>query len=95
MGDITNPRLLYLKGLLFFLMGVLAATITLLLYPDWRLAILLGVMIWAFARAYYFVFYVIQHDVDPQYRFAGLCDFTKYLMRRRYASDYDTSSRDA
>lgn len=66
MGDIKSPRLLYLKGLLFFVMG------------------LRGVMVWAFARAYYFVFYVIQHDIDPQFKFAGLCDFAKYMMRRRY-----------
>jgi type IV secretory pathway TrbD component len=84
MGDIKSPKLLYFKGFLFFALGVLAAVIVLLLYPDWRLAILLGVMVWAFARAYYFVFYVIEHYVDPQFRFAGLVDFAKYVARRRY-----------
>lgn len=89
MGDLKNPKLLYLKGFLFFLMGVLAAGIVLALYPDWRLAILLGVMVWAFARAYYFVFYVIEHYADPQFKFAGLIDFVRYLMRRRYPHDDD------
>ena len=84
MGDIKNPKLLYVKGILFFLLGLLAAGITLTLYPDWRLACLLGICVWAFARTYYFVFYVIEHYVDPNFRFAGLIDFTKYLLRKRY-----------
>ena len=84
MGDIKSPKLLYFKGFLFFAMGVLAAGIVLLLYPDWRLEILLGVMVWAFARAYYFVFYVIEHYIDPEFKFAGLVDFGKYVLKRRY-----------
>ena len=84
MGDIKNPKLLYFKGILFFLLGLLATGITLILYPDWRLACLLGICVWAFARTYYFLFYVIQHYVDPDFRFAGLIDFAKYLLRKRY-----------
>jgi len=29
------------------------------------------------------VFYVIQHYVDPNFRFAGLWAFLKYELRRR------------
>ena len=39
--------------------------------------------IWSFCRAYYFAFYVIEHYVDPAFRFAGLLDFAKYLLRRK------------
>jgi hypothetical protein len=81
--DITNPKLLYLKGLLFLLSGLLAAAGILLEHPSLKLALLLAIAIWCFARAYYFAFYVIQHYADPTYRFAGLGSFIQYLMRRR------------
>ena len=82
-GDITNPRLLYAKGVLFLLTGGLAATLLVLERPTLKVAFLLVLAIWCFARAYYFAFYVIQHYVDPGYRFAGLVDFARYAMRKR------------
>jgi len=81
--DITNPRLLYAKGLLFLFTGVIAATLIIRENPTLRIALLLLLSIWCFARAYYFAFYVIQHYIDPAYRFAGLADFARYLMRKR------------
>jgi len=83
MRDITNPRLLYGKGLLFLAGGVLASAGILLEHPSLKVALLLTVAIWCFARAYYFAFYVVEHYVDPAYRFAGLVDFARYLLRRR------------
>lgn len=80
MADIRDPRLLYLKGVLFLVMGLLAACIVLLLHPDWRIAALLGLMVWAFCRAYYFAFYVVQHYIDPRYRYAGLGSFLRHAM---------------
>ncbi len=82
MGDITNPRLLYFKGGLFLILGGLAVAGILMMYPDLRLAILLAIAIWSFCRAYYFAFYVVQHYIDPGYRFAGLFSFARYLFRR-------------
>jgi hypothetical protein len=83
MMDITNPKLLYLKAGLFLLGGCLASAGILLEFPSLRLAILLAIAIWCFARAYYFAFYVVQHYVDPGYRFAGLGSFLRYLAGRR------------
>ena len=83
MGDIKSPTLLYLKGALFVLLGAAAVTAILLKYPDIYLAALLAIAIWAFCRAYYFAFYVIQHYLDPEFRFAGLLAFAQYLLRRR------------
>jgi hypothetical protein len=83
MGDIRNPRLLYLKAALLLLLGMLAAGMLLAEHPDWRTALLLAIAIWAFCRAYYFAFYVVQHYADPNFRFAGLVDFVRYLIRRR------------
>ena len=51
--------------------------------PTLKVAFLLAVAVWCFARFYYFAFYVIEHYVDPGYRFAGLVDFVRYLCRKR------------
>ena len=82
-GDIKDIRLLYLKGFLFLLLGLFAVALILWEHRDLRLAFLLGVAIWSFSRAYYFAFYVIEHYVDPTYRFAGIGSFVSYLWKRR------------
>jgi hypothetical protein len=81
--DLKNPRVIYLKGFLFLLAGLIAAALILLEMPTLKVAMLLAVAVWCFARAYYFVFYVIEHYVDPTYRFAGVWGFVKYALRRR------------
>jgi hypothetical protein len=81
--DLKNPRLIYLKAGLFVVAGLLASAGILLLAPSLRVAALLVIAIWSFARAYYFAFYVIEHYVDPSYRFAGLWSFVRYLLRKR------------
>ena len=83
MTDITSPRLLYLKGFLMLLGGLLASATILLEHPDWKLAALLVVAVWCFARAYYFAFYVIEHYVDDGYRVSGLWALARYLLDRR------------
>jgi hypothetical protein len=44
--------------------------------------LLLVITVWVFCRFYYFAFYVLEHYVDPGYRFAGLLSLARYLMRR-------------
>lgn len=83
MGDLTDARLMYLKAVLFVVGGVLAGGLVLLEAPTLKVAALLSLCVWCFARAYYFAFYVVQHWVDPGYRFAGLFDFLRYVARRR------------
>lgn len=83
MPDITSPTLLWIKFGLFVLVGVLASALALFFYPDLKLAALMAIAIWAFARAYYFAFYVIEHYVDPTYKFAGLGSFVRYSLRKR------------
>src|SRR5690242_15004794 len=89
MADITNPKLLYLKGFLFLFAGLLASALLLLRSPSLEVAVLLAITVWCFARAYYFAFYVIEHYIDPGYRFAGLWDFVCYLRRRRKTARTD------
>lgn len=80
LGDIRNPKWLYLKAMLLLLVGVLAATMVLLENPNLRTALLLGIAIWGFCRAYYFAFYVIEHYIDPTYKFAGLIAILQYAF---------------
>lgn len=83
MADLTNPRVIKLKGLLFLFLGLLASTALLLELRSWRLSFLFAVAVWSFCRFYYFAFYVIEHYVDPGFRFAGLGAFARYLLERR------------
>ena len=80
MSDLKNPRLIYLKGILFLLCGIFAVALLLIHSPFWQTGALLAVAIWCFCRFYYFVFYVIQHYVDDDFRFAGLIDFAQYCV---------------
>jgi len=83
MGDLKDPRLIYLKGFLFLICGVLSAALILVESPTVRTALLLGIAIWSFCRLYYFLFYVIEKYVDDNYRFAGIGSFLLYLMQKR------------
>jgi hypothetical protein len=80
MGDLQNPTLIWIKGFLFVVLGLISAVLIIALTPQIRIAALLCICIWAFCRAYYFAFYVIEHYVDSQYRFAGLWDFVKFAV---------------
>lgn len=83
MPDLQSTRLIYLKAGLFVAIGVAASTLLLLLYPDLRVGLLLALAVWAFCRAYYFAFYVIEHYIDGEYKFAGLASFVRYLIANR------------
>src|SRR5262245_55051026 len=83
MADLTNPKWIYAKGCLFLLAGLLSAALLLLEHPTLKAAVLLAVAVWCFARFYYFAFYVIEHYVDPGYRFSGLWSFARYLLWKR------------
>jgi hypothetical protein len=83
LGDIKSPGIIYLKGFLFLVLGLLASAGLLLESPTLRTAALLVIAVWSFCRLYYFAFYVIEKYVDPGYRFAGLGSFVVYLLKRR------------
>lgn len=83
MGDLKTSRMMYLKAILFLVIGTVAVALLLLRHPEWKVAALLALAIWACCRAYYFAFYVVEHYIDGEYKFAGLIDFLMYLRRRR------------
>lgn len=80
--DITSPRLLKLKAALFVVIGLMAAGLLAALAApvlSWQIAALFVVCIWAFCRAYYFCFYVMEHYADPDFKYAGLFDLFLHL----------------
>ena len=83
MKDLTDPFWIKLKGGLVLFLGLLAAAMLLVDAPTLKDAGLLVLAIWCFCRAYYFAFYVIEHYVDPGYKFSGLGSFVKYLLRKK------------
>lgn len=85
MMDLRNPRLIWLKGWLFLLCGVLAGALLIREHPDLKTAALLAVCVWCFMRFYYFMFYVIEKYVDSQHRFAGIGAFLAYAVRSKGA----------
>ena len=100
MTDLKNPKLIYLKGFSFLFIGLLSSALLILEHPTIKVAFLLAVAVWAFARLYYFMFYVIEHYVDPGFRFSGLWSFARYLWSKRVPagdptrSGHETPSRD-
>ena len=83
MPDIKNPTLIWIKGILFLLLGLFASVLLVLHTPTVTVALLLCLSVWAFCRFYYFAFYVIQNYVDSQYRFLGLLSLLHYAISKR------------
>lgn len=83
MTDITNPKLLWAKGVLFLVLALAASLLLVIEAASVKVAVLLAVSVWAFCRSYYFAFYVIGRYVDPAYRFSGLTSFLVYAIRGR------------
>ena len=82
-GDLRSAWTIYSKAFLFVVLGSVSGASLLVEHGDWRFAALLAITVWAFCRAYYFAFYVIEHYVDDGYHFAGLIDFARYLAGRQ------------
>jgi hypothetical protein len=86
MGDLNDARLMYLKAVLFLLIGIMSITGILVTYFSWQIVLLLLLAIWSFCRLYYFCFYVIEKYIDPQFKFAGLYSVFVYLWKKSRAA---------
>ena len=82
LGDIRSVRLLWLKGGLFVVCGLIASGLLALEGVSAQALVLHALAVWCFARAYYFAFYVVEHYADPGFRYAGLIDFLQYAWRK-------------
>jgi hypothetical protein len=85
MRHLTSPLLIHVKAALFLVLGAMSAGLIVLICPRLEVVALLGVTIWAFARFYFYAFYVVERFVDPGFRYSGLVSLAAYLARRARA----------
>lgn len=83
MRDLKSPTLIWFKGILFPIIGLASAGLIWGEVPTLKTALLLILTIWAFCRAYYFGFHVLEKYVDPRFRFAGLFSLVRYILDHR------------
>ena len=83
MDDLVNPKRMYLKAALLLVILLACCVLLLMAAPTWRAALLLALVVWASARLYYFMFYVIERFIDPSYRFSGIGSALRYFLSRR------------
>jgi hypothetical protein len=81
--NLTSARWIKTKGILFLLLGLLSATLLFSERPTLKTGLLIIIAVWSFCRFYYFAFYVIEHYVEPSYRFSGLLSFALYLIQKK------------
>lgn len=87
--DLVNPKWMYLKAIGFILIAFLCALGLLIRSLRIETVLLIILLVWASARAYYFCFYVIEKYIDPRFKFAGLGSMLGYLMKHRRVNDPD------
>ena len=83
MRNLTNPAWIKLKGTPFLFLGLLSALLLFLGQPTLKAALLLILTVWCFCRSYYSIFYVIEHYVDPGYRFSGILSAVRYFLSKK------------
>ena len=83
MRDLQSHRWMWVKAILFLLIGIASSALILAELPEMRVLILLVLAIWSFCRAYYFAFYVVERYIDPSFRFSGLISMLRYLCSKR------------
>ncbi len=73
---------MYLKAALFFLILLSCSGLLLIEAPTWRTVIFLVLLICSAARLYYFMFYVIEKYIDPDFRYSGIGSALSHLWGR-------------
>ena len=88
MANIESPFWLWIKGGLFVAIGCLCLVFVAMVTQSVQLVAVCCLAIWAFCRAYYFAFYVIENYIDPKFRFAGLLSVLGYHGNRTLISEW-------
>jgi hypothetical protein len=84
MTDLKSKKWIVAKGVMLFAIAALTAALIVLETPSLRVAAYLVLLVWTSCRFYYFLFYVLEHYVDPTMRYAGLWDLMLGMKRRRH-----------
>ena len=95
MADLKSKRWIVAKGFLFLVIVLTTAALLLDELPTMKCAALLALLVWASCRFYYFLFYVLEHYVDPTMRYAGLFDLLMGMRQRRARMRRDRRTRDS
>ena len=93
MTDLKSKKWIVAKGVMFFGIASLTVALILLEMPSLRVAAYLILLVWASCRFYYFLFYVLEHYLDPTMRYAGLWDLMLGMKRRRQSVDKQIRTR--
>jgi len=83
MRDLTSHRSMKIKAALFAGIGLFSGWLLWMSIPTFKSLVLLVLCIWAFCRLYYFAFYVIEKYIDPGFRFSGVLDALRYLLKAK------------
>lgn len=86
MGDIKSKSLIVVKGILFLVIVLVTSAALFALSPEPLTALLILLLIWASARFYYFLFYVLEKYVDPSLKYSGIPDLLRHIASRRRGS---------
>jgi hypothetical protein len=78
--DLT-PRMIVIKGLLFILIAAVSGVGIVIYSPRIEIFVLVLILIWASARSYYFLFYVLEKYVDPKLQYTGLIDLIRKMKK--------------
>lgn len=79
--DLKSPLWLGFKAVLFVVLGTMAAGLLVLSAPTLQTMCLLLITIWAFCRAYFFLFCVIEKYIDPELRYSGFLTAIGFCLR--------------
>jgi hypothetical protein len=81
MNDIKSKKLIVIKGLLFISIAAVSAIVIAIYCPRIEVIALLLILIWASARSYYFLFYVLEKYVDPKFKYSSIIDLIKNIRK--------------
>ena len=83
MRDLQSKGWIVAKGIAFLGIAMATAVLLLLDAPSLRTAVLLCLLVWAACRFYYFLFYVLEHYVDPKLRYSGIGALVRAAILKR------------
>jgi len=83
MTDLTNPRWIVAKGILFAVLALMSGAGVVFDDDPWHELALLLICVWSACRFYYFLFHVLERYVGVEGRYAGIGDLLTRLWRSR------------
>jgi hypothetical protein len=83
MSDLKSPTLIHLKGWMFLIILLASLAILVIENPNIRSVALLLLIAWSSARFYYYLFYVIEEYIDPEYKFSGVVSAVRYFLSNK------------